>query len=575
MRMPMLTCCELKTDVLVVGGGPAGFWSALSAKKHVDDVLIVDKGPLDWGGVGFLSAGDFFALDPGTDLNDLLKELVFYYDGLCDQNMVAGILRASRERFLDYEAMGHEFVRTADGSYMRMPQRGLELYRLFQSKPYGKGGVTFTRELLAMLDKEGIRRLGHIMVTDIVSSPNGECCGAAGFFTKSGRPVRINAKAVVLSTNNGSWKCSYHANTIANGVVEMALDAGVTLRNFEFFHVWNIPLQFTWEGQTGLLPKGGKFLNALGEDFMKRYSPRYGAKGDPHYNVRGMAHECLEGRGPIYFDPNGMSEEDKEIMRPKAGWMKLNDDKLKALGIDFFHQKTVWIPQIVHSYGGMETGPGYATGMPGLYGAGRSVSIDPGVYLGGWSLCVCAVTGHDAGHAAGTYAEGHSGAGFDASAADALIAKRLGLLGREGMPPKDIVRELQEIMSPVDVCILKTGTALGAALERLREVKETMLPRMAAPDPQQLCKCVEAQGITDLTEVSLLSALTRDESRAGHYREDFPDRDEAGPYWVCVTRRNGIMRAEKKRVPLEQYPVQPSQYYMDEFHFPRPKQAKA
>lgn len=571
----MRNCCELKTDVLVIGGGPAGFWSALAAKEHVDDVLIVDKGPLDWGGVGFLSAGDFFALGPDTDINDLLKELVYYYDGLCDQNMVADIVRASRDRFADYEAMGHEFVRDAGGSYMRMPQRGLEHYRLYQSKPYGKGGVTFTRELVARLDQSGIRRLGHVMVTDIVTGPNGEVCGATGFFTKSGRPVNITASAAVLCTNNGSWKCSYHANTIANGVVEMALDAGVTLRNFEFFHVWNVPLQFTWEGQTGLLPKGGKFLNALGEDFMRRYSPRYGAKGDPHYNVRGMAHEVLEGRGPIYFDPSGMSDEDKEIMRPKAGWMKLNDEKLKALGIDFFHQKTVWIPQIVHSYGGMDVGSGYATCRPGLFGAGRTVSIDPGVYLGGWSLCVCAVTGHDAGHSAGAYAREHARPVFDGAKASELARKRLGMLGREGISPKDVVRELQEIMSPVDVCILKTGKALTSALEQLRSVRSEMLPRMAASDPQQLCKAVEAQGITDLTEISLLSALARKESRAGHYRADFPDRDESGPYWICVTRENGVMRTQKKRVPIEEYPVRPVQYYMDEFHFPRPDRTEA
>lgn len=564
----MRTCCELETDVLVVGGGPAGFWAAMTARDEVDDVLIVDKGPRDWGGIGFLSAGDFFAVVNDTDQQKLKEEMIYYYDGLIDQNMLEDILAASTERFKDYEAMNHEFVRDENGRLMSIPQRGLEHYQLFHSKPYGKGGITFTNELIGQLNKKGVRRLGHIMITDVVKK-DGVTCGAAGFFTKSGRPVFIKAAAVILTTNNGSWKCSYHSNTIANGVVDMALNAGVPLRNHEFFHVWNLPKLFTWEGQTGLLPKGGRFLNAEGEDFMKRYSPRYGVKADPHYNVRGMSHEVLEGRGPIYFDPSGMSDENKEIMRPKAGWMRLNDEKLIALGINFFHQKTEWIPQLVHSYGGMEVTRSYETCVPGLFGAGRAVSIDPGVYLGGWSLCVCAVSGHTAGKTAARYVKEHGRPSFDTAAAKQMLDARMEVLNRKGIPPKDIIRALQQIMSPVDVCILKSGRALTEALEKVYKVREELLPRMAASDVQQLSKCVEAQGIIDLSEVSLTAAIARKESRAGHYREDFPDRDPEGPYWINITRKDGVLRTEKKRVPLEDYPIQPHEYYMDQFKFPR------
>ena len=73
---------------------------------------------------------------------------------------------------------------------------------------------------------------------------------------------------------------------------------------------------------------------------MKKYSPKFGAKADPHYNTRGMVHEVRAGNGPIRFDCSQMKPEDVETMRPRAGWMGLNDKKLRELGIDFFKSKT-------------------------------------------------------------------------------------------------------------------------------------------------------------------------------------------------------------------------------------------
>ncbi len=569
----MLTPRTISTDILVIGGGPAGMWSAFTSKNAANDVLIVDKGPLDWGGVGSLSAGDFFALQPGMDLDTMMNELVYYYDELCDQNVVAGILRESIDRFNDYEAMGHTFVRDENGTLRGIPQRGLEYYRTYQTKPYGKGGESFTRELVARLDQAGVRRIGGITLTDLLLE-DGCVRGAVGFSVRSGRPVIIEASAVVMATNNGSWKCSYQTNTSAAGIVPFGLQAAIPLRNFEFIQIWNLPRLFTWEGQTGLLPLGGKFLNAEGEDFMRRYCPKFGAKADPHYNVRGMAHEVREGRGPIFFDPSGMSDADKEIMRPKAGWMKLNDSKLLSLGIDFFNQKTEWIPQVIHSFGGLSVNEDCTTGVEGLFAAGRAVSIDPGVYLGGWSLCVCAVTGFRAGKAAGSYAAGKRSTAVSRKKTAEIIDSRLKWLGKDGIAPKDVIRALQNVISPSPVSILRTGKAMEDALERTREIRESLIPAMSASDAHQLCRCFEAEGIADLTEVTLLSSLARTESRAGQYREDYPDRDPGGPYWIHVTKEGSVFKTTRVRVPFEDYPYHPGKCYMDEFRFPRPQGAQ-
>ena len=62
----------IETDVLIVGGGPSGLWAANRAKEFVENVLVVDKGPKDWGGEASLAGGDFVAVLPGEDVDDFV-----------------------------------------------------------------------------------------------------------------------------------------------------------------------------------------------------------------------------------------------------------------------------------------------------------------------------------------------------------------------------------------------------------------------------------------------------------------------------------------------------------------------
>ena len=68
---------RFSTDVLVIGGGMGGAWAAKTAAKQVRDVLVVDKGPRDWGGLGSMSGGDMICMQPEDDVNDLLDDLVY------------------------------------------------------------------------------------------------------------------------------------------------------------------------------------------------------------------------------------------------------------------------------------------------------------------------------------------------------------------------------------------------------------------------------------------------------------------------------------------------------------------
>ena len=114
-----------------------------------------------------------------------------------------------------------------------------------------------------------------------------------------------------------------------------------------------------------------------------------------------MVHEVRAGNGPIRFDCRSqMKPEDVETMRPRAGWMGLNDKELRELGIDFFGQELEWMPQVRHTYGGIVADLDGSTAIKGLYAAGLARNPDPGVYMGGWATCITATTGYSAGEAA-------------------------------------------------------------------------------------------------------------------------------------------------------------------------------
>ena len=559
--------CTLQTDVLVIGGGFSGTWAAIKAREHVNNVLMVDKGPRDWGGLGSMSGGDMIVKQPEFEASDLVDELTYYYDGLCEQDVLKEILELSYDRFMDLEKMGHRFYRE-DGVLQSIPQRGLDKMRYYFYHPYGKGGSHTTEVLNKRLQELNVKRMGRVEITRLIKDGD-RVVGAAGFHGQSGASILIHAKAVILAAHSGGWKGSYLLNTCAGEGSLLAYEAGATLRNMEFIENWNVPKLFAWEGQTGLLPHGARFLNGKGEDFMRRYSPKLGAKADPHYNVRGMAFEVLAGRGPIYFDTSTLSEKGIRDMTPTGGWMKLNDTKLKALGIDFFHQTTEWMSQVLTCFGGVKADKQGFTGVPGLYVAGRARSVTPGVYMGGWDSCLTATTGWIAGENAGLSAASQSETSFDESLALEALREDTAPLGREGVSPKDIVRKMQRLMSPIDVCILKTQDGLARSLSRLEAFRDEVVPQAGASDPHYLVKLTEARGMTLITEAFLRASLLRKESRAGHYRADFPHRDDTrGPAWINVRKGEHGMEASFDAVPLDRYPVKPYRYYMDNFNFP-------
>jgi len=546
-----------ETDVLIIGGGLAGLWAADKAAESVNSVLIVDKGPVDWGGIGSMAGGDFDAVLPEENPEDFVKDLVYYYDGICDQEVVETIFRNSYSRMLDYQRLGCSFFRDENGKLKGIPQRSLEHVKLYPAKTKTSGEA----------NRLGVKRLARTLVTGLLKS-DGRIAGAVGFNTFTGEFYIFKARGVVLTTGQAGWK-STRATSSGEGMW-MALKAGVEVANCEFGHVHNQPRQYEWEGQTKLLPLGARFVNALGETFMDRYAPKFGPNTDTNFNVAGMALEARAGRGPFYLDTSTVKDADLELVKPHSGWQLLNYEKLKALGIDVFKEKTEWAPAPVATYAGIVADKRGKTCVPGLFVAGRVRLVDGGVYMGGFALCNTAVTGYIAGESVAEYIRSSSVLKIDEGQVESFEKELLSSLGKSGITPKEVLTEIRAAVFPYDVSIIKNEASLNRALGKIQKIRRESMPRMAAKDPHYLMKLIEVEAILNMAELYLQTSLIRTESRSGHLREDFPKRDDKNWLkWIVVSLKDGKPELRTRPVPYEKYKFQPERFYTDNLTFSR------
>jgi L-aspartate oxidase len=97
------------------------------------------------------------------------------------------------------------------------------------------------------------------------------------------------------------------------------------------------------------------------------------------------------------------------------------------------------------------------------------------------------------------------------------------------------------------VLVIRSGPGLEACLERLRIIREELVPTVAVGTPRDLVGLLEIKNLLEVGELMARAALMRAETRGGHFREDFPDRDEAWSGPLFIRRENGKACLSKGR----------------------------
>ncbi len=551
---------DVKTDLLIIGSGFAGLWAAVTAQAGgVKRIAVADKGSIGLSGQSRMAAANTIVCMPRDNPDVWLKDFVEAQGGLCRQDMVMDLIETSYDRIKKLESWGVKYALSA----FRMNSRGLDHAKKRMRARYKDmaGGRAIVAGLLDRVESGNAALFPKTMVTSLLGK-NGRAAGAAGVHRITGEPVVFSARAVIVAGGDCSFRGNYPGVDQSTGdAFALGYKAGAGLSNMEFLGSNTNPIGWGMEGTGPVTELGAKFLDKNHKSFMENYRPE-ADNTRTCYIAQAMAAEAEKGNGPpFYLDMRplmfpGIIERG---FNSYGGWIPLNHRRLKEAGIDVFDDVHEWAPAVQTLRGGIRTDIDCMSDVQGLFAAGISQALDPGLF-GGWSSARAMWSGERAGMAAARFLKDAEDVSPDKNEVRKERRKAVEALERKTGPNADRVCEsLQNVIFPYAVSIRKSAATLEKALAKTERIRYEDVPAMKASDPHELVKVHETRNMVLVAETFLRASLSREESRGDHFRADFPDTDNnRWLKWVNLKRgAKEAMEISFERIPVEKYPFQP------------------
>ena len=563
---------ELSTDVLVVGGGSAGAIAAIKAHMAGADTLVVTKGPWPSGNstkafAGYAAA--FGHADPRDNPDVHFADVVRNGIGLCNQKLVRKWVNTICALTDEMSGWGLDLIRDGD-KYHQIPWEGHTYPRMVNH--HRVTGKYLMKCLADRSEALGIRALSHTIVGGLMKS-RGRIAGAWAVDYRSGQVHVIRSKAVILSTGGlgALYPLGDNVGAVTGEGYAAAYEAGAELIGMEFGHFLPTPIypekmrgKFVFVGFiNGLLNESqARLYNGRGERFMYRYFPESGEKRHSSEELtRCIAQEIVEGRGGahggIYFD---ISEVPADF-RSRERYERIYELADRA-GMDLRSEPIELVTYPHDLVGGIKIDEFGRTNVPGLYAAGEAAGGSHGASrFGGSALSDCLVFGAASGeHAAASSRSFAEHQPFDKSEVIAVKDRLSCWLGREGIDPSEVLRETRRIAFQ-HLNMVRTESGLRAALAQTDQLRSDVLPRLSvrADETREIAsrmrQAIEAEGQAQLCALMARAALEREESRGGffggHYRTDYPDRDDRNWLKNVVLRKDNGVLAIRHEPPVE------------------------
>ncbi|MBD8702516.1 succinate dehydrogenase flavoprotein subunit [Frigoribacterium sp. CFBP9039] len=545
-------------DIVIVGAGGAGMRAAIEAGPNASTAVISKLYPTR-SHTGAAQGGMAAALANVEDDNwewhtfDTVKG----GDYLVDQDAAEILAKEAIDAVLDLENMGLPFNRTPEG---KIDQRRFGGHTAEHGKnpvrracyAADRTGHMILQTLYQNCVKHGINFFNEFYVLDLIMGEiDGEerPAGVIAYELATGDLHVFQGKAVIFATGGFGkiYKTTSNAHTLTGDGVGIIWRKGLPLEDMEFF-------QFHPTGLAGLgillseaaRGEGAILRNSEGERFMERYAPTIKDLAPRDIVARCMATEIREGRGGgphkdyVYLD---ITHLDPAVIDAKLP--DITEFARTYLGVEPYTEPVPVLPTAHYAMGGIPTNVkaevlrDNTTVVPGLYAAGECacVSVHGSNRLGTNSLLDINVFGKRAGNNAVEFVKDapfvplpDDPAGF----VRGLVADVRAATGTERIAT--LRKELQDSMDR-NAQVFRTEETLDEVTHVIADLRERF-KNISVQDKGKrfntdLLEAIELGFLLDLAEVVVYSARSRQESRGGHFREDYPTRDDEN--WLVHT----------------------------------------